>query len=65
MRNSLVSLIPAEDSLCSGGGGARCSSLDRSVGQDFLRELLLGFGEAGTCPSVLRVDLGQNEMRHR
>lgn len=55
----LISLVPAKGSLSSRGGNAGCSSLDVSVSQDSLGELLLGFSEAGPCPSVLRVDLGK------
>lgn len=65
MGNTLISLVPAKGSLGSGGGSTGCSGLDSSVGQDSVGELLLGLGEAGTCPSVLRVDLGEWEKRHR
>lgn len=61
----LISLAPAKGSLGSGGGSTGCSGLDSSVGQDSVGELLLGLGEAGTCSSVLRVDLGEWEMRRR
>lgn len=61
MGNSLISLAPAKGSLGSRGGGAGCSRLHGSVGQDSAGELLLGLGEAGTCPSVLRVDHFQED----
>lgn len=57
LQDGLISLVPLEDSLGSTGCSTGCSSLDASVGQDPLRELLLGPAEAGTCSSVLRVDL--------
>jgi len=56
-----LSLIPAKGSLGRGGGCTGCSRLDRSVGQDAAGELLLGLGEAGTGPPVLRVDLGTRD----
>lgn len=62
--NCLISSTPAKGSLGSGGGSICCNSLDSSVSQDSLGELLLGLGEAGTCPPVLRVDLGEWEKGH-
>lgn len=53
VKSNLIPLVPAEGSLCSGGG----SSLHSGVGNDSVGELLLGLGEAGPGPSVLRVDL--------
>lgn len=59
---SLIPLAHAKGSLGSGGGSgggsAGCSRLDSSVGHDSGGELVLGLGEAGTCPSVFPVDLG-------
>lgn len=55
--NRSVSSAPANSSLGSRGGGVCCDSLHSSVGQDALRELLLGFGEAGSCSPVLGVNL--------
>lgn len=63
--NCLISSTPAKGSLGSGGGSICCNSLDSSVSQDSLGELLLGLGEAGTCPPVLRVDLGEWEKGRR
>lgn len=62
MGNSLISLAPAKGTLGSRCSSTCCSSLDGWVGNDSMGELLLGFGEAGTCPSVLRVDLGDGKM---
>lgn len=53
----LISSTPAKDPLSGGGGGICGDSLDGSVGHDFLGELLLGLGEAGTGSPVLGVDL--------
>lgn len=58
---SVISLAPAKGSLGRGGGSACCNSVDSSIGQDPLGELLLGLGEAGTGPPVFRVDLGEYE----
>lgn len=55
--NGLISATPAKDPLSSGGGGVGGNGLDSTVGHDFLGELLLGLGEAGAGPPVLRVDL--------
>lgn len=53
----LISPTPAKHPLSSRGGGICSDGLDGSVGHDFLGELLLGLGEAGTGPPVLRVHL--------
>ena len=57
VKSNLIPLVPAEGSLCSGGGSTGGSSLHSGVGNDSVGELLLGLGEAGPGPSVLRVDL--------
>lgn len=46
------SLVPLERSLGGGGGSGRRSTLEVSVSEDTLRELLLGLLEAGACPPV-------------
>lgn len=55
--NCSVSSGPADGSLGSRGGSVRRNGLHGPIGQDALRELLLGLGEAGSCPPVLGVDL--------
>lgn len=59
--HGLTSLAPAKGSLGSGAGSSGRCRLEGPVGQDPLGELLLGLGEAGTCPPVLRMDLGKRE----
>lgn len=57
MGNRLIFPTSAKDPLSRRGGGVRGDGLDRTVGHDLLGELLLGLGEAGAGPPVLRVDL--------
>lgn len=50
-------LVSLEGPLGSRGGCTGCSALEGSVGEDPLRELMLGLVEAGSCSPVLRVNL--------
>lgn len=54
---SLPSLVPLKGTLCCRGGRARRRTLERAVGQDALRKLLLRFLEARTGAAVMRVNL--------
>lgn len=51
--------------MSSRGGGVGGDRLDGPVGHDFMGELLLGLGEAGTGPPVLGVDLRGKGMTVR